>query len=168
MTNRNNMRVHIPNLSELQRAREDVAAVLFPTGRGEAEQAESRIIRQSDDDRTTALARTRIDIERALRESLGKQTYLPADNADTIKFANLSKLFEMAAGIYPPLAPLRRRSSARAHNSVRAFGRPDWSAFNERQKPRISLHFVRSASCKKCPLRQALPNVASEEFPTSR
>ena len=107
MTNQNNMTVHIPNLSELQKAREDVAAVLPHAARQAAEQVESRIIRQSDDDQTMALARTRIDIERALRESLGKQTYLAADKAETIKFANLSKLFEMAAALYSPLANLR-------------------------------------------------------------
>jgi len=107
-THNNQMTVNIPGLSELQKARQDVAAVIPPRGKGDPDQVEDRIIRQSDDDKTMALARTRIDIERTLREALGKQTYLPQDKAETIKFASLSKLFEVAAGVYPPLANLRK------------------------------------------------------------
>lgn len=103
----NQITVNIPAVAELQRARQDVAAAIPVKARDEAEKVENRIIRQSEDDKTMALARTRIDIERTLREALGKQTYLPAEKLETLKFASITKLFAMAAEIYPALASLQ-------------------------------------------------------------
>jgi hypothetical protein len=104
----NQITVNIPALAELQQARQDVAAAIPAKSKGEAEKVESRIILQSEDDRIMALARTRIDIERTLREALGKRTYLPPEKVETIKFASITKLFAMAADIYPALPNLQK------------------------------------------------------------
>jgi hypothetical protein len=103
----NQITVNIPALAELQRARQDVASAIPVKAKEEAEKVENRIIRQSEDDKTMALARTRIDIERTLREVLGKQTYLPPEKLESVKFASITKLFAMAAEIYPTLPSLQ-------------------------------------------------------------
>jgi hypothetical protein len=104
----NQITVNIPALAQLQQARQDVAAAIPAKAKREAEKAESRIIRQSDDDKTMALARTRIDIERTLREALGKQTYFPPERVDSINYASISRLFAMAAEVYPTLPSLQK------------------------------------------------------------
>lgn len=78
-----------------------------PKAKDQAEQVEDRIIRQSDDDRTMALARTRIDIERALRDLIGKDTDLPISNPD-VKYMSVSRLFDKAAAEYSPLRNLQQ------------------------------------------------------------
>jgi hypothetical protein len=104
----NQVTVNLPPLAELQQARQEVAAAIPPSAKGEAERVESNIIRQSDEDKTMALARTRIDIERTLREALGKQTYVAPDTLETVKYASITKLFVMAADIYPGLRSLQK------------------------------------------------------------
>jgi hypothetical protein len=81
--------------------------VSSPKAKDQAEQVEDRIIRQSDDDRTMALARTRIDIERALRDLIGKDTDLPISNPD-VKYMSVSRLFDKAAAEYSPLRNLQQ------------------------------------------------------------
>jgi hypothetical protein len=104
----NQITVNLPPLAELQQARQEVAAAIPAKAKEEAEEVESRIIRQSDEDTTMALARTRIDIERTLRDALGKQTCLPPERVETIKFAGITKLFAMAVELYPALQSLQK------------------------------------------------------------
>ena len=104
----NQVTVNLPGIAELQKAREDVAASIPAEAKQEAQQVEDRIIRQSDEDRTMALARTRIDIERALRELLGKRTTLPPGREDAIKFASVSQLFDMFVSQNSQLQYLRK------------------------------------------------------------
>ncbi len=104
----NQITVNLPGLAELQQARQDFAAAIPPNAKAEAEKVENRIIRQSDDDKTMALARTRIDIERTLRDALGRSSNFKGDKGEAIKYASLGRLFALAADIYPALADLRK------------------------------------------------------------
>lgn len=53
-----------------------------------------QFLESSDNDYTLALAKTRIEIERLLREQLGKRTLFPDEFKD-IKFVSLNSLFQM-------------------------------------------------------------------------
>ena len=84
----NQVTVNVPGVAELREARKVVEEEAPADAKETADQVEERIILQSDD-ATLALARTRIDIERLLRNILGKRTSLPAGREETLKFAGV-------------------------------------------------------------------------------
>lgn len=90
----NQVTVNIPGLAELREARKIVEAKAPTEAKQTAEQVEERILLQSEDT-TLALARTRIDIERLLRQILGKRTSLTAGKEDAVKFLGINKLFDL-------------------------------------------------------------------------
>jgi len=90
----NQVTVNIPGLAELREARQIVEAKAPIETKQTAEQVEERILLQSEDP-TLALARTRIDIERLLRNTLGKRTTLTAGKEDAVKFLGISQLFDL-------------------------------------------------------------------------
>ena len=92
--------------AELRDAREKVDAETPPNATQDAQQVEERILLQSDDP-TMALARTRIDIERLLRDILGKPTSLTPSREETLKFASIAKLFNLLVFQYPKFAYLQ-------------------------------------------------------------
>jgi hypothetical protein len=105
----NQVTVNLPSLSELQRARQQVAATFSPEAEDEVRRVEDDIMRQSEQDRTMALARTRIDIERALRELLDKDmSPSPDGGLRDVKYAGVNQLFEVLLKRNPELKSLRR------------------------------------------------------------
>lgn len=90
----NQVTVNIPGLAELREARQIVEDQAPQEAKQTAEQVEERILLQSEDS-TLALARTRIDIERLLREILGKRTAPYPEKEDPIRFAGITQLFDL-------------------------------------------------------------------------
>jgi hypothetical protein len=89
----NQITVNLPGLAELREARQMVDDKTPAEAKQSAEKVEARIVLQSEDP-TLALAKTRIDIERLLRESIGRRTVVsPVD--DSIKFASINQLFQI-------------------------------------------------------------------------
>jgi hypothetical protein len=103
----NQVTVNLPPVAELQQARQEVAAAIPAKAKMHVGTVESKIIRQSEDDVTMALARTRIDIERTLREALSKQTAFEPDQ-ESMKFTNVTKLFALAVEKQPQLRSLQK------------------------------------------------------------
>lgn len=90
----NQVTVNIPGLAELREARQIVEEKAPPKAKQTAEEVEERILLQSEDS-TLALARTRIDIERLLRQILGKRTVLHSDKEDPVRFVGINQLFDL-------------------------------------------------------------------------
>lgn len=90
----NQVTVNIPGLAELREARQLVDQKAPPATRQSAERVEERILLQSED-RTLALAKTRIDMERLLRKILGKRPSPAPGKSDSTKFAGINQLFEL-------------------------------------------------------------------------
>lgn len=90
----NQVTVNIPGLAELREARQLIDEKAPPTAKQTAERVEKRILLQSED-RTLALAKTRIDIERLLRTILGKSTSISPGRNDANRFASIGQLFEL-------------------------------------------------------------------------
>jgi hypothetical protein len=90
----NQVTVNIPGLSELQRAREEVEHRVSPKAQDEANDLKRSLLLESEDT-TMALARTRIEIERLLREILGKRTSVNDIQTKAIKFASARRLFDV-------------------------------------------------------------------------
>ena len=89
----NQVTVNIPGLAELREARQEVDEKSPPEAKQRAEQVEERILLQSEDT-TLALARTRIDIERLLREITGRRTVVSEGKDDSVKFMSVTRLFD--------------------------------------------------------------------------
>ena len=85
----NQVTVNIPGLHELRQARQMVESEA-PGAKVTAEQVEERIALQSEDT-TLALAKTRIEIERLLRQILGKRL---SASEEGVKFAGIGQLFD--------------------------------------------------------------------------
>lgn len=81
--------------SEIEKLKQDKSKTQIPGFKFREEVLES-----SENDFTLALAKTRIEIERMLREQLGKRTNFPEATRD-IKYLNLSKMFHMYVKEHP-------------------------------------------------------------------
>jgi hypothetical protein len=104
----NQVNITLPNIEELRKTRQDVAAAIPDKAKKEAQAVESKIIRQSGENKMTALVMTRVDLERKLREMLGRQTQVPSMRLESVKFAPLIKLWQMAVDTYPGLSNLQK------------------------------------------------------------
>lgn len=89
----NQVTVNIPGLAELREARQMVDDKTPLDTKQSAERVEERLVLQSEDP-TLALAKTRIDIERLLRESVGKRTAV-ANVDESMRFAGINQLFQL-------------------------------------------------------------------------
>ena len=103
----NQVTVNIPGLAELREARQIVEAKAPVETKQTAEQVEERILLQSEDP-TLALASTRIEIERLLRQILGKRTLLTPGTDDAVKFMGINQLFDLFISQNEQFAYLRR------------------------------------------------------------
>lgn len=102
----NQVTVNIPGLAELREARQEVEQKSPEEARQSAGQVEERILLQSEDT-TLALARTRIDIERLLREIMGRRTSVSQGKDDAVKFMSMGRLFDLFVSQNEQLAYLR-------------------------------------------------------------
>lgn len=102
----NQITVNIPGLAELREARQMVDDRTPLDTKRTAEQVEAQLVLQSEDP-TLALAKTRIDIERLLRESVGKRTSV-SNVDDSIKFAGINQLFQLFVAKNDQFAYLRQ------------------------------------------------------------
>lgn len=103
----NQVTVNIPGLAELREARQIVEAKAPVETRQTASRVEEIIIDQSEDS-TLALAKTRIDIERLLREGLGKKTSLAQGTEDPVKYAGINQLFNLFVSQHREFEYLRK------------------------------------------------------------
>ena len=94
--------VHLPGQAEADQAKEDLNATI------ETQKASSTIeesvysfINESGGDFNFALARLRMEIERALREALGKRTQTANPNSMKDKFFSARQLFKQFSDMYP-------------------------------------------------------------------
>ena len=90
----NQVTVNLPGLAELREARQQLDARTPPEAKESAQQVEERILLQSED-RTLALVKTRIDIERLLRQRLGRTTSASTRSSDPVRFLSVNRLFEL-------------------------------------------------------------------------
>lgn len=104
----NQVTVNLPSLAELQQARQNVASTIPADAESEIRQVEDDILVQSEQDRTMALARTRIDIERAIRELLLKDVSRSEVPREDIKYASVGQLFRRLLQRYPKLKYLQQ------------------------------------------------------------
>ncbi|WP_066152278.1 hypothetical protein [Hydrogenophaga pseudoflava] len=102
----NQVTVNLPGLAELREARQMVDDKAPPDTKQSAESVEARLVLQSEDP-TLALAKTRIDIERLLRESLGKRIMVPTVD-ESMKFASINQLFQIFLARYEEFSYLRQ------------------------------------------------------------
>jgi ribosomal protein S7 len=100
----NQVTVNIPGLAELREARKIIDEKTPQNEKNVAAEVGERILQQSED-QTLALARTRIEIERLLRQIVGKRTDLPATRTD---FLPLRQLFDLFASEHQDFAYLKR------------------------------------------------------------
>lgn len=94
-----NININLPGQEELKT---EIDKLKRDTSRPRIEGLRFReqALESSENDYTLALAKTRIEIERLLREQLGKRTLFPNEFKD-IKFISLNKLFHMYIREFP-------------------------------------------------------------------
>lgn len=90
----NQVTVNIPGLAELREARQLMNDRTPSTTKRDAERVENRLLSQSED-RTMALAKIRIDIERLLRKILGRTISASQTGRDSTRFAGIMQLFDL-------------------------------------------------------------------------
>jgi anion-transporting ArsA/GET3 family ATPase len=90
----NQVTVNIPGSAELREARQVLDKRASRETKQEAAQVEELLLRPSEDS-TLALARTRIEIERLLRTTLGKHSVFTPGRDDAVKFMNIRQLFDL-------------------------------------------------------------------------
>lgn len=103
----NQVTVNVPGLVELREARQLLDERTSKTSKASAQQVEERILLQSED-RTLALAKTRIDIERLLRRILGRTIMSSPGSGDPTRFAGISQLFDLFLAQNEQLSYLRK------------------------------------------------------------
>ncbi|WP_438395259.1 hypothetical protein [Caballeronia sp. DA-9] len=90
--------VHLPGADELRRQQEKVEENLKAPGRQRADDVEAEL---QSDDVTYALAKVRIDIERLVRNILGRRLDSSDRNISSLsqrKFLSIDKMFDLLAG----------------------------------------------------------------------
>ena len=94
--------VHLPGEAEAKEAKEELESSLSKESEPDTiEEEVENYLRQSGGDLNYALARLRMDIERNLRELLGKRTVTSDPTAMKGKFMSARQLFKEFTGQYP-------------------------------------------------------------------
>ncbi len=90
----NQVNINVPSIAELQEAGKTASSTASPKVTLDAREIKSELLSESEDT-PIALARTRMEMERLLRELLGKRTSVNALRDNSIKYFGLRQLFEM-------------------------------------------------------------------------
>lgn len=94
--------VHLPGQAEADQAKEDLNSTIDTPGESSSiEESVYSFINESGGDFNFALARLRMEIERALREALGKRTVTADPNNMKGKFFSARQLFKQFTDTYP-------------------------------------------------------------------
>jgi len=94
--------VHLPGQAEADQAKEDLNSTIDkPSESSLIEESVYSFINESGGDFNFALARLRMEIERALREALGKRTVTADPNSMKGKFFSARQLFKQFSDTYP-------------------------------------------------------------------
>lgn len=94
--------VHLPGQAEADQAKEDLNATIdAPNEAFTIEESVYTFINESGGDFNFALARLRMEIERALRDALGKRTHTANPNSMKDKFFSARQLFKQFSDLYP-------------------------------------------------------------------
>lgn len=93
--------ITIPGVEEMRKEIDKLQSKTNDISKNSLEDELNAVIEKTEGDLNLALAKTRMEIEKLMREILNKRTTIKENTSQDIKFLSLTKLFSTLTGLHP-------------------------------------------------------------------